>query len=249
MYYPIFLDLRERDCLVVGGGIVGTGKVSGLLEAGARVTVVAPQISAQVTQWYADGRLVWHAREFLVEDLDDQFLVIAATNNKALNAFVYQLANRQQRVANAVDDLDNCNFIAPAIASSGAVQVAVSTAGKSPALAKQLRDHIQHDLLKPEIAGLAEFLGQWRPEVKRQLPTYPIRQAFWESVLASMVPELLAEGLPAAAEHAMQALLHTAHVAAIPHAHSGMEALADPCTESADTSIPKQAHRKVRGSF
>lgn len=223
MYYPIFLDLRDRACLIVGGGHIATGKVNGLLEAGARVTVVAPTVSPSVSQWHSDGRLVWHAREFGVEDLDDQFMVIAATDNKALNAFVYQLANRQHRVANAVDDLDNCNFIAPAIANSGAVQVAVSTAGKSPALAKQLRDRIQQDLLKPEIAGLADFLGQWRPEVKRQLPTYQLRQTFWENVLASVVPELLAEGLPAEAEHAMEELLHTAHIAAHADSRSGME--------------------------
>ena len=236
MYYPIFLDLRGRTCLVVGGGSIATGKVSGLLEAGARVTVIAPQVSPKVAQWHADGKLVWHVREFVVEDLDDQFMVIAATDNKALNAFVYQLANRQQRVANAVDDLDNCNFIAPAIAHSGAVQVAVSTAGKSPALAKQIRDHIQHDLLKPEIAGLADFLGQWRPEVKRQLPTYQIRQTFWEGVLESAVPGLLAKGPHEAAERAMRKLLHAAHIAASEDARVGMEALADP--ESAKASIP-----------
>lgn len=213
MYYPIFLDLRGRTCLVVGGGFIATGKVCGLLDAGARVTVIAPEVSPKVLQWHTAGRLVWHTREFVVEDLDDQFMVIAATDNKALNAFVYQLANRQQRVANAVDDLDNCNFIAPAIAHSGAVQVAVSTAGKSPALAKQIRDQIQHDLLKPEIAELADFLGQWRPEVKRQLPTYQHRQSFWESVLESAVPGLLADGQRVAAENVMRELLQVTRVA------------------------------------
>ena len=83
MYYPIFLDLRDRACLIVGGGYVGTGKVKGLLEAAARVTVVAPIVSPSVAQWHSAGRLVWHAREFAIEDIDDQFMVIAATDNKA----------------------------------------------------------------------------------------------------------------------------------------------------------------------
>ena len=212
MYYPIFLDLKDRHCLVVGGGHIATGKVRGLVEAGGRVTVIAPQVSADIAQWQASGQLTWHAREFVVEDLEDQFIVIAATDNKSLNAFVYQLANRQQRVANAVDDLDNCNFIAPAIAGSGAVQIAISTAGRSPALAKQLRDQIQQDVLRPEIGVLAEFLGQWRPEVKQQLPTYQIRQTFWEGVLDSVVPDLLARGEIDEAETTMRKLLDSARL-------------------------------------
>ena len=142
MFYPS-ISTYERNVLVVGGGPIATGKVSGLLEAGARVTVVAPEVSEAIAHWHDEHKLVWHAREFAESDIANQFIVIAATDDKALNAQVYQLANAQQRVANAVDDLDNCNFIAPAIARQGELQVAISTAGKSPALAKQIRDRIQ----------------------------------------------------------------------------------------------------------
>ena len=194
MFYPIYLDLRDRHCLVVGGGHIATGKVAGLVEASACVTVVSPDASAAIAQWHAEGKLVWHARAFEPDDIEPAFMVIAATDDRALNAQVYQLANGQQRIANAVDDLDNCNFIAPAIAQAGAIQVAVSTSGKSPALAKQLRDHIQHELLTPANARLAHLLGGWRPKVKRTLPTYQVRMAFWEGVLASDVPSLVAQG-------------------------------------------------------
>lgn len=194
MFYPIYLDLRNRDCLVVGGGPIATGKVAGLIDAGARVTVVAPEVSDAITRWHDEDKIVWHQRTFVPQDIASAFMVIAATADGELNARVYQLANAQQRIANAVDDLDNCNFIAPAIARNGALQVAVSTSGASPALAKQMRDHIQRDLLSDANALLAHVLGRWRPAVKRRIPTYQLRQAFWEGVLASDVPALIAHG-------------------------------------------------------
>jgi uroporphyrin-III C-methyltransferase/precorrin-2 dehydrogenase/sirohydrochlorin ferrochelatase len=209
-FYPIYLDLRGRNCLVVGGGPIATGKVSGLLEAGAHVTVIAPEVSEAITRWHGEGKLTWHQREFEPEDLAAQVMVYAATDNRELNAFVYQLADREHKVANAVDDLDNCNFIAPAVARQGALQVAVSTAGKSPALAKQLRDRIQHELLTEDVSALADFLGRWRPEVKSRIDTYQRRQAFWEGVLEGCVPELLAAGDEARAEDVMRECLRRA---------------------------------------
>ena len=131
---------------------------------------------------------------------------------------MYQLANAQQRVANAVDDLDNCNFIAPAIARQGELQVAISTAGKSPALAKQIRDRIQAEILTEETSALADFLGSWRPEVKRWLPTYQRRQAFWEGVLEGCVPSLLAADKRADAEETMREFLRRAQSPSNPNA-------------------------------
>ena len=218
MFYPIYLDLRHRNVLMVGGGPIATGKVSGLLEAEACVTVVAPEVSDAIVQWHSERKLIWHAREFVESDIENQFVVIAATDDKALNARVYQLANAQQRVANAVDDLDNCNFIAPAIARQGELQVAISTAGKSPALAKQLRDRIQAEILTEETSALADFLGSWRPEVKRWLPTYQRRQAFWEGVLESCVPSLLMADNKTHAEETMNEFLHRAQSPSNPYA-------------------------------
>lgn len=199
MFYPIYLDLRNRHCLVVGGGPIATGKVAGLIDAGARVTVVAQAASDSIVRWQYEGKIVWHRRAFAPADIAPAFMVIAATDDGALNAQVYQLANAQQRIANAVDDLDNCNFIAPAIARNGALQVAVSTSGASPALAKQLRDDIQRNLLTDGNARLAHLLGRWRPAVKQRIATYPLRQAFWEGVLTSDVPALVDRNIMRAA--------------------------------------------------
>ena len=148
--------------------------------------------------------IVWHQREFVEEDLDGQFLVYAATDDREVNARIYRHADQANRVANAVDDLDHCNFIAPAVARQGVVQVAISTAGSSPALAKQIRDQVQQDVLTPEVAALAEYLGSWRPEVKRHIDTYQRRQDLWEGVLEGCVPGLLASGQQPRADDAMR---------------------------------------------
>ena len=206
-YYPIYLDLRGRHVLIVGGGPIATGKAQSLIETGAQVCVVAPDVSAAIQQWHAEGALTWRARAFSDGDIDGQFMVIGATDDKSLNARVYQLANAQQRVANAVDDLDNCNFIAPAIARRGLLQVAVSTSGASPALAKQIRDRIEHEFLTDAAAALADFLGSWRPAAKEALPTYQRRQALWEGVLESCLPALLAAGERARAAELMREFL------------------------------------------
>ncbi len=210
-FLPIYLDLRQRSVLVVGGGRIATGKVRELLSAEARVTVIAPDASADIQHAHANGALVWHKRDFVDGDIGEHFMVISATDHKALNAHVYQLANARQRIANAVDDLENCNFIAPAVARRGPLQVAVSTSGTSPALAKQLRDHIQHVLLTEDAARLAEFLGAWRPAVKSVIPTYARRQAFWEGLLESCAPELISTGQTAAVETVMNEFLTRSH--------------------------------------
>ena len=214
MFYPIYLDLTGRPCLVVGGGPIATGKVRGLVEAGALVTVVAPDVSQDIVAWHEARHAVWHARTFEPADLDGQFLVYAATDDRDVNARIYRLADQANRVANAVDDLDHCNFIAPAVARQGVVQVAISTAGTSPALAKQIRDRVQHEVLTPETATLADFLGSWRPEVKRHIDTYARRQTLWEGVLEGCVPALLEAGQKARADQAMQEYLRRA---AAPH--------------------------------
>ena len=193
-FYPVFLDLRDRACLVVGAGPIAVGKVQGLIDAGARVTVVAPTATEEIQRWHAAGQLEWIPRAFRDEDVGASVLVIAATADRELNAAVFQSADRARVVANAVDDLDHCNFIAPAVARVGSLQVAVSTAGRSPALAKVIRDRILRDHLSVPLAELADCLGTWRPAVKQTLEGYARRQTFWENVLDSCVPRLVQEG-------------------------------------------------------
>lgn len=190
-YYPVFLDLHRRDCLVIGGGEVATDKIRALLDAGAKITVIAPEATEQIHFWHQQGALSWIRRHACPEDMQGYLLVVAASDNPSLHQRLYQQAIAQNQLFNAVDEPEHCNFITPAIAQSGPVQVAVSTSGCSPLLAQQLRDRIRKHILADPIGSLAQFLGERRAFVKKQIADYRRRQQFWQKVLASSVPDLV----------------------------------------------------------
>lgn len=190
-YYPVFLDLRGRDCLVIGGGEVATHKIRALLDAGATVTVIAPDATEQIRYWHQQGTVRWVCRHACPEDMQGYFLVIAASDSPLLHQQLYQRAIVQNQLFNAVDEPEHCNFITPAIAQSGPVQVAVSTSGCSPLLAQQLRDQIREHILAEPIGSLAQFLGERRALVKKQIAGYQRRQRLWQKVISSPIPELL----------------------------------------------------------
>ena len=182
-YYMACLDLRGRDCLVVGGGRVATEKVQGLLECGAEVTVVAPRLD--------DGlrALDVHVleRRFARSDVVGRFLVIAATSDRSVNAAVSAAAGERSTPCNVADDPELCSFILPAILRRDPITVAVSTGGASPALAQRLRRDIG-GLVTERHAKLAEQLQDLRPWAKRELPTYEARRDYF----AQLVEEALA---------------------------------------------------------
>lgn len=162
---PVFLRLEGRPCLVVGAGSVALAKIESLRGAGAAITVVSPHANAQVAELAERGALVWHRRVFEAADLDDVFLVIAATNASDVNHAVYEEALRRHVLCNAVDDPPNCDFYFGSVVARGDLQVAVSTAGESPALAQRLRREIDAQLPQDLGPWLAE-LGGLRREVR-----------------------------------------------------------------------------------
>lgn len=206
-YYPIFLDLRGKSCLVVGAGEVASGKIPPLLNAGAHVTVVAPWLHPDVEPLVEHPNLNLYKRTFRAADLDNRFLVIAATDQPEVNRWVHQLGEAQQMLVNVADDTPHCNFILPSIAHAGPLKVAVSTAGTSPTLARRLRETIQRELLTPELANLARFLGEWRGAINPLLPSFQMKKTYWQRVLASRVPHLLATGRMSGAVAQLQACL------------------------------------------
>lgn len=173
-YYMACLDLRGRDCLVVGGGRVAMEKVHGLLDCGADVTVVAPQLDEEL--WRLPVRRV--RRAFEPGDAERRFLVIAATNDRAVNAQV----SAASALCNVADDPELCSFILPAIVRRGPIVVGVSTGGASPALAQKIRDDIA-DLVGTEHADLARLLQALRPWAKRELPTYEARRDYFQRLV------------------------------------------------------------------
>jgi precorrin-2 dehydrogenase len=168
------LDLRDRDCLVVGGGRVATEKVHGLLDCDARVTVVAPLVDDELRR--LPVRIV--QRGFEHADAANRFLVIAATGDRTVNAEVAAASG----LCNVADDPELCNFILPAIVRRDPILVGVSTGGASPALAQRIRGDIA-ELVGSQHAELANRLAELRPWAKRELPTYEARRDYFQRVV------------------------------------------------------------------
>jgi precorrin-2 dehydrogenase / sirohydrochlorin ferrochelatase len=162
--FPMFLRLEGRSCLVVGAGKVGESKIRSLLVAGANVRVVAPRATPAIVAWERARVLAWQAREFESADLDSTFLVVAATSSLEVNDAVYREARRREVLCNVVDDPDRCDFYYPAVVRRGDLQIAISTAGKSPALAQRLRREFEAQFA-PIYAGWIEELGRVRKQL------------------------------------------------------------------------------------
>jgi precorrin-2 dehydrogenase / sirohydrochlorin ferrochelatase len=159
--FPMFLKLRDRLCVVVGGGEVAEAKIPGLLEAGAKLRVIAPEATEAISAWAEEGRLEWAPRKFEPGDLSGAFIVIAATSALGVNQDVFHEADAQGILCNAVDDPERCHFYYPAIVRRGPLQIAISTAGFSPALAQRLRRELEAQF-GPEYETWLEWLGTIR---------------------------------------------------------------------------------------
>ncbi len=162
--FPMFVKLAGRPCLVVGAGSVGTSKIEGLLAAGATVRVVAPEATPEVGEWSRAGRLSWEARGFESPDLDATFLTVVATPSRELNARVFQEASRRGVLCNVVDDPPYCDFYYGAVVRRGDLQIAISTSGRSPALAARLRRDLEQQF-GPVYEAWVEELGQEREKL------------------------------------------------------------------------------------
>jgi siroheme synthase-like protein len=181
-FYMACLDLTGRPCLVVGAGPVGLEKIEGLLAAGARVTVVAPEAIDAVAGLATEGSVTWRRRPYETGDLEGQMLVVAATSDTELNVHVFEDAERRAMLVNVVDVPPLCNFILPAIVRSGPIAIAISTSGASPALAKRLKREIAEQFGAPH-ARLAELLNELRGWAKDTFPTYEGRRDFFEGIV------------------------------------------------------------------
>ena len=163
-FYPICLDLEAKPCVVVGGGRVAERKVLGLLACSAQVSVISPVLTEKLQQQHADGNIRWIDREYLQGDLAQAFLVIAATDDEETQKQVYEEAASKNLLLNVADVPQRCNFILPATVRRGDLTISVSTAGKSPALARKLRMELEKRF-GPEYRILVNILGAIRPEI------------------------------------------------------------------------------------
>ena len=207
-YYPLSVDLTGRACLVVGGGAIAEGKVQGLLTAGARVTVVSPALIESLTDAARAGRIEHRARAYRDGDLAGITLAFAATGEPTVNAAVAAEGRRRGVWVNAVDDPAHCDVIIPAVVRRGALTVAVSTGGASPALARAVRDELERHL-GDDYAALVDVAG----EVRRALRAGHRRvdaRAWHEALTDPRFRRLVMEGRRALASHRLRAQLEAA---------------------------------------
>ncbi len=191
--FPIFMDLKGRSCLVVGGGDVAARKVSLLVRAGARVEVVAPDLCPSLAALCDADQIRHCAREFHDKDVEGKALVIAATNHKDVNRTVSELAKAMNVPVNVVDQPELGSFIVPSIIDRSPVQVAVSSGGASPVLARLLRARLE-SYVPAAYGNLARLVESFRDKVKERFTTVAQRRQFWENMLQGEVAELLFAG-------------------------------------------------------
>ena len=163
--FPMFLKLSGRPCLVVGAGTIAESKIGSLLEASGRVRVVAPEATPQVRSWAQSNDIQWLQRPFESRDLEGMFLVVAATSSTELHERIFEEATRRGVLCNIVDVPDLCDFYYPAVVQRGALQIAISTSGQSPALAQRLRKQLEEQF-GPEYEEWLAQLGEARDKLQ-----------------------------------------------------------------------------------
>jgi precorrin-2 dehydrogenase / sirohydrochlorin ferrochelatase len=168
--FPMMLKLDGRRCVVVGAGKVAAAKIKGLLACGAQVTVVSPKAESSIRAQADAGKLTWRRRLFSPRDVAGAFLVIAATDSSAINVNVFRSCQARRVLCNSVDDPLHCDFFYPAVVSRGPLQIAISTGGRSPALAARLRKELERQF-GPEWGKFVEEVGKWRQEILKGPPS------------------------------------------------------------------------------
>jgi siroheme synthase-like protein len=215
-YYPVFLDIADKPVVVIGGGNVAHQKVAGLIEAGAQVTVVSPELNDEMETLRADGAFMYIKREYEPGDLEGYELAFVATDDRKDNARAWQEGRERHIWVNAVDDIPNCDFIMPGIVQKGDIVLAISTSGSSPAMARKIREDIQA-FLTDEDAELLDLAAEIRRELREKgIITLPdcTRCArtgadIWNAALDGPVKDLVKEGNRAAAKERILNLLLT----------------------------------------
>ncbi|MGZ8811948.1 MAG: precorrin-2 dehydrogenase/sirohydrochlorin ferrochelatase family protein [Thermoanaerobaculia bacterium] len=192
-YYPVYLDIEEREVLIIGGGNVCARKAETMMKYGAHVTIVSPDFTDEIQHWAKEGVLKLRQKAYEEADLTGASIVIASTDDPCINARIARDCRRRKIPVNVVDVTHLCEFIVPAIVERGTIQIAVSTGGKSPALARTLKEDLQK-FVGPEYDEVNQVLGSLRTAAKKILPTDVDRKRFFDGIIASGILEMLREG-------------------------------------------------------
>jgi uroporphyrin-III C-methyltransferase/precorrin-2 dehydrogenase/sirohydrochlorin ferrochelatase len=210
-YFPIFLDIKSKRCVVVGGGAVAERKTATLLKAGADVILISPRITNSLTSWRDAGQLTHIDRSFEDDDLIDAHLVIAATNDAQVNQRIAERANQQRIPINVADQPELCSFIVPSIIDRSPVVAAISTGGASPVLARLIRARIE-SIIPAGYGRLANLCSRFRRRVKETFSNPADRRIFWDRILEGGVAERIFSGHAEEANRLMEKALSEARL-------------------------------------
>lgn len=191
--YPVYLDLHEKKCLVVGGGKVAERKISSLLDCGGRVFVVSPQLTPELARMAESGEIVHIHRNYTTTDLENAFLVVSATDDEKINRRVADDCLERNVLVNVVDDPAKCNFFVPAVFRQGALSISVSTEGKSPMLARKIREGLP-EMFGPEYSEFLDLMGILRERIITTVAVPEERRRLFYDLVNSDILDLLKTG-------------------------------------------------------
>jgi precorrin-2 dehydrogenase/sirohydrochlorin ferrochelatase len=192
-YYPVYIQLKDQPCIVIGGGKIAEGKVDGLLAVEAKVTVISPELTSRLHELAEQNLVKYIERTYQPGDLTGAFIVICATDQAEINHQVWREASANNQLVNVVDDTPRCNFIAPSILRKGDLTIAISTSGKAPALAVRLKERLQREL-GPGYERFLELAGKLREPLAQHISDFETRKALWYELVDSELLDVLARG-------------------------------------------------------
>jgi precorrin-2 dehydrogenase / sirohydrochlorin ferrochelatase len=209
-YYPVYLELRDRPCLVIGGGTVAERKTLALLEAGATVTIISPALTSKLHEFSDSGKITYVQKQYEESDVSGQFLVIAATPSVEVNTLVAQACRKRHVLVNVAVPPEESSFIVPSVVERGDLVIAISTSGASPALAKKIRQDIEQRYGR-EYGLFLEKMAAIRNRVREEVPDSHKRNAVFQAIVNSDVIDLIRLGKTHEAE------LRMAEIAGLKH--------------------------------
>jgi len=212
-YYPVYLDLKGRTCVVIGAGKEAEGKLASLIECGAKVKMISPEVTEDIRKLAQEGIISWEQRGYKEGDLKGTFLAIAAINDNSVNRKIVQEAAEERSLLNVVDVTHLCTFIAPAVVRRGDVTVAISTSGLSPALARKLREELQASPVM-NYADMTGLIAEVRQELRKEGAR--IDPEHWQACLNQEVLQLFRQDPERARARLKESLLQGAAYGGVP---------------------------------
>ncbi|QCU90231.1 siroheme synthase CysG [Thiomicrorhabdus sediminis] len=214
-YLPIFMNIKDQPCLIVGGGVVAARKADLFIQSGARVSVIAPELKAEMQRFLAQGKIDWVRAEFSAAIVQQNFvqalpkLVISATDEQAVNLAAYEFCQKHDIPVNVADQTEYCDFILPAIVDRSPMTIAISTGGRSPVLARVMKARLEA-MIPHGFAKLTDLVGQYRDKVKDAIQSLDGRKAFWEKLLDSVFIDKAVHGKAQEAQAMLEKQLENA---------------------------------------